>query len=453
MKVGSRRSPFWKSLSFRVSLALLAAFLANITLLIFVTAELLYSDADYAEAAFTTATIASDEIVFESGAPRLPAGGATARILRDNPSSWLATIQDGGISIWGPVPEAEHMVLRTIGRDTLSFQYNARRDLGTAGAMAATRAEIAGKEVVIAAGGIDYTRISFGDFWRAASVGEDVSTTLFVGIFFLLGVPIAAWTITAALRPASRSIAALDPARTDQRIAEDNLVNEMRPVVRAFNEALDRVAEAAEQRKRFIADVAHELRTPLAVLTMQIEGMPENRERAEAQRTVFRLGEMVGQMLDAERLALGERNQTRFDLAALARQATADVTPLAMANGYDVAFLAPDEPVEITGDPHSSSRAILNLLGNAIAHAGGSGTIEVRVGDSAVVEVEDQGPGVPVEARERIFEPFHRERWDRDGCGLGLYLVREIMEAQGGSVEANGNGSGAVFRLRFNPAD
>jgi len=139
-----------------------------------------------------------------------------------------------------------------------------------------------------------------------------------------------------------------------------------------------------------------------------------------------------------------------LDLVALARTATADIAPLAYSAGYELAFTADAERVAVEGDPAAITRALTNLLSNAIAHAGGSGTIQVHVGADATVDVQDSGPGVPEEERERIFEPFHRVRWDRDGCGLGLHLVREIMRLHGGDVLLlPGPPPGACFRLQF----
>ncbi len=158
---------------------------------------------------------------------------------------------------------------------------------------------------------------------------------------------------------------------------------------------------------------------------------------------------MVGQMLDAERLAMAGTRRERVDLVELCRGAVADIAPLAVANGYEIGLSAESDTIVVRGDPYALSRAIGNLIGNAIAHGGGSGAIDVRVSATGCVDVSDEGPGVPAEARERIFEPFHRERWDKDGCGLGLHLVREIMTVHGGQVQLLGSPTGALFRLRF----
>ena len=182
---------------------------------------------------------------------------------------------------------------------------------------------------------------------------------------------------------------------------------------------------------------------------MHIDALPEGRARTDLRRTVFRLGQMVGQMLDSERLALAARRREKVDLVALSKSAVAEIAPLAVAGGYDIAFAAEAERMVVEADPHAVLRALLNLLGNAIAHGGNGGTIEVRVSARATIDVSDEGSGVAADARERIFEPFSRERWDRDGCGLGLHLVREIMRGHGGDVRLIGTEGGAVFRLDF----
>jgi signal transduction histidine kinase len=302
----------------------------------------------------------------------------------------------------------------------------------------------------IYAGGVDPTSITITD-WLIFSF---VDAELHMGVTLIIlicasGGPLAIPVVLRSLRPTARAAAGIDPGELDRRIPEGRVVKELLPIVRAFNAALDRLAAGFARRQRFIADVAHELRTPLAVLNMHIDGLPSGGAKVDLQRTVYRLGQMVGQMLDAERLALAARRREPVDLVDICRVAVADIAPLAVATGYELGLSAACDRVVVQGDPYAISRALSNLLGNAIAHGGGSGAIDVRISRDGRIDVADEGPGVPVDARERIFEPFRRERWDRDGCGLGLYLVREIMHAHGGEVSLIGSGPGSIFRLDF----
>jgi signal transduction histidine kinase len=310
--------------------------------------------------------------------------------------------------------------------------------------------DTAAGRVMIYGGGVDPDAIRLSDWIIFAHYDSE----FYIGIFLIAlivaaGGPLAIPVVIAGLRPTARAATKLNPADLSGRLPEEGVVKELRPIVRAFNSALDRLADAFDRRKRFIADVAHELRTPLAVLNMHVDALPEDRTKRDLQRTVYRLGQMVGQMLDAERLVLAARQREPVDLVALARGAVAEIAPLAIASGYELAFSSEQERIVAEGDRHALGRALANLLGNAVAHGGGSGTIAVRVGAEGWIEVSDDGPGLPEGASERIFEPFHRERWDKDGCGLGLHLVREIMRAHEGEARLVGAGSGAVFRLEL----
>jgi signal transduction histidine kinase len=285
--------------------------------------------------------------------------------------------------------------------------------------------------------------------WALALTAVAVFVLLALALVFLvLGLVILPLVLSALRRLAAAS-AGLDGADLARRLPENGVVSELQPVVRAFNTALDRVEAASHRRDRLIADIAHELRTPLAVLTLRSETLPDGPPAAEVRRGLARLTQLIAQMLDAERLGAADRRRVAVDLVDLARGAVADIAPLALAEGYQLAFEAEAERLSVDGDRAAIGRAIGNLLGNAVAHGGGAGVIQVRVRAPGVVEVEDAGVGLPEGAHQRVFEPFHRERWDKDGCGLGLHLVREVMHAHGGRAEAADGASGALFRLIF----
>jgi signal transduction histidine kinase len=377
------------------------------------------------------------------------ANGMTSEVLARHPGTWFHA-QVGNVELsHGSVPLGATDALARLPAGVRQARFSNFGTTGPHGEALILRVDTQAGPAVIAGGGIDSASISFADFLFYMSVNDFWWFALLTALLALAGALLVAPILLRGLRSTLSAAADIQPDDLDKRLPEGRVVKELLPLVQAFNNAFDRLASAAEQRKRFIADVAHELRTPLAVLNMHVEGMPAGGSKVDLQRTVFRLSHMVGQMLDAERLALRGRRREQVDLVLLARTATADAAPLALSHGYDMNFSSETDEVSADADPDAVSRALSNLLGNAVAHGGGSGTIEVRVTADGKLDISDEGPGVPVEARERIFEPFHRERWDRDGCGLGLHLVREIMRAHGGEASLVGSARGARFRLDF----
>jgi signal transduction histidine kinase len=307
--------------------------------------------------------------------------------------------------------------------------------------------------ILVAAGGIDPATITFHDSFQYF-LGEGVFAILLImGGIGLISMLVALPLLTGALRPLTSEAAAIRPDAPDRRIDETQVPRELLPLVRSFNAALDRLASELVRRKRFVTDVAHELRTPLAILTLLLDAKDDEQSRQELRRIASRMTQLVGQMLDVERLSLAGRERKQIDLASLAEDVVADMAPMAMAAGYDLSLVRPSTPVPVTGDSHALERAIGSLIGNAVAHAGGEGVIQVRVTESGMLDVADEGPGVPEALRSVLFEPFTRERWDRDGCGLGLHLTREIMRAHGGDAISMGSDRGATFRLAFPAQD
>ncbi len=242
--------------------------------------------------------------------------------------------------------------------------------------------------------------------------------------------------------------ALIDLDRLGVRLPEQGVPGEVMPLVRAVNQALDRLAESYARHNRFLADAAHELRTPIAILRGRLELLLPGPDRDRLLDDIGRLAQLAEQLLDLQRLDAWPPDLRPLDLAALARRVVEDFVPLALAGGYDIAFEAAEHPVVVPGERLALEQALTNLLRNAIDHGGGHGLITVRVDAAGAIEVADEGPGIPAEQRERVFAPFHRLAPRATGAGLGLCLVQEIARRHGGRVTiAEAPGGGALMRL------
>ena len=256
-------------------------------------------------------------------------------------------------------------------------------------------------------------------------------------------------------------------------LPEQNAPGEVRSLIRAMNDLLARLAAALSAQQRFIADAAHQLRTPLAGLKMQTELALRQSEAGDVRHTLQQINtstgqttHLVNQLLSLARAEPGaERTYAlqKFDLAALARDATTEWVPRAIVRNIDLGFDAeadgtPDGAPNlaiIEGDALLVKEMLGNLLDNAIRYTPDGGQVTVRVTAGAgtvLLGVEDNGPGIPLAERERVFERFHRVLGTGvEGCGLGLAIVREI--AEGHNAEARlgpgANGSGTLVTIAF----
>jgi signal transduction histidine kinase len=166
--------------------------------------------------------------------------------------------------------------------------------------------------------------------------------------------------------------------------------------------------------------------------------------------TACRLANIAEQLLDLQRLGKQVTEFAPLDLVTLVREVSADVAPLVLDAGYELAMDAPDSPVVVMGDRLSLCRAVTNLLQNAIAHAGGKGLIHVAVTTAGTFEISDEGPGIPEDERAKVFTPFYRLRPSSVGTGLGLHLVQEIVARHGGDIRVmDAPGGGARFSVRL----
>lgn len=241
--------------------------------------------------------------------------------------------------------------------------------------------------------------------------------------------------------------------------------SEVRALVGAMNDLLARLAVALSAQQRFIADAAHQLRTPLAGLRTQTEVALRQDDSEDVRRSLHQIDtatarttHLVNQLLSLARAEPGaDRLQAvqPVDLAEIARVATAEWVPRALERNIDLGFDSATGPAPIEGDPFLLNEMLGNLLDNAIRYtpSGGQVTVTVtRYNAVAKVCVEDDGPGIPAGERERVFERFHRLLGNgADGCGLGLAIVREIAVGHGATVrlEPGANGQGSRVTVEF----
>ncbi|WP_343714318.1 HAMP domain-containing sensor histidine kinase [Inquilinus sp.] len=274
--------------------------------------------------------------------------------------------------------------------------------------------------------------------------------------FVLLGavlvVPLVVWRTLRPLRAATQAAAHVDLRNRDFRLPDHGGVPaELRPLVRSINAALDRLDAGVSQQQRFAAMAAHEMRTPLAILTARIDSL-QNPEEAEGMRgDIVRIRTMVDQLLFVARL---ERRDIQLDedvdLVALARNVVAECAPLAISIGRDLALVPEVDHLPVTGSARAIESAVSNLVQNAMRMEPAEGTVEVVVRAPADILVIDHGPGIPPAQRGLVFEPFWRRDETYPGAGLGLTIVQEAAAVHGGSVTIEETpGGGATFRLRL----
>ena len=253
-------------------------------------------------------------------------------------------------------------------------------------------------------------------------------------------------------------------------IAPRQVPEEITPLVRSLNEMLARLSLTIDMQKRFIADAAHQMRTPLAGMRMQSELALRQTDQDEIHRSLQQLAKsseaatrLVNQLLALARAENQPQRGTALlpvDLGELARSAVQDWVQASFAHRIDLGYEPPAAPVAIPGNPTMLRELLSNLIDNALRYTPAGGSVTVRVRSDAehvYLEVEDTGPGIAPAERERVFERFYRILGNTaEGSGLGLAIVREIAQQHGAEVDIFSNPRaqppklpGALFRLSF----
>lgn len=279
---------------------------------------------------------------------------------------------------------------------------------------------------------------------------EHVGVPLMPLAFLLLILNIA--VVHRALKPlsvAASEVDALKPREIEKRLTVPAIPREVRRLVDAMNEALDRIESAIRALRDFTGDAAHELRTPLTIMSMEVDALPASAGKEKLREDLAATSRLVGQMLDmasADALLISEG--ATADLNAIAAEAVAQLTPLALRQGRNIRFVNKNAPV-IAGHAEAVLRAVRNLIENAMAYTPEQTAIDVSSGPGAVISVRDYGPGIPKDKRQTVLKRF--SRGDRNlgtGSGLGLAIAQRIAEAHGGRLDiADAPGGGALIRL------
>ncbi|SEB20425.1 sensor histidine kinase [Variovorax sp. YR216] len=289
-------------------------------------------------------------------------------------------------------------------------------------------------------------------------------TVGFLLIALVLAIALTTLALTWELRPVlklSRQLARHDPLRLDFAVDARALHSELQPVAETINSFVRELRAHSEAQRRFIADAAHQLRTPLALQASQIEYARYTRQhrgewetrRADMdamwmamQTSNRRLVDVTNKLLllaQAEHRDASESLE-RVDLAAAALHGIEQLAALADRRRIDLGMERPagDDPLWVRAQPALLDALVSNLVDNALRYTQEEGRVTVRLrrlGDEVELSVEDNGPGIPAEAIERVFERFYRVSQNTEGTGLGLAIVREIARAFGAAVSLTSN--------------
>jgi two-component system OmpR family sensor kinase len=303
----------------------------------------------------------------------------------------------------------------------------------------------------------------------APEVITDDIVSAFLKRFALLVLPIAALVpligalltrrLTRRMEAVSATAAAIGPRTLGTRLPRGTLPSEVEPLAAATNEALDRLEQGFKAQTAFAADVAHELRTPLAIIRLRADAIDDDTIRAGILASVDRAARVVGQLLalaDLERPI--EDSGEPLDLAALAIAVVTDRAPAIIAGGRSIALddRWTGNPASVFGYPGAVTLALENLVDNAARHTPIGTTITVRVGPDRCVCVSDDGDGVPPEHLARLKDRFWRADGAlTEGSGIGLSIVDRVARAHRGVFEISPGhrGKGLSFAMIFDRPD
>ena len=288
-------------------------------------------------------------------------------------------------------------------------------------------------------------------------IDNSVATMILVllGIFLLLYGALVLIILPRAIAPlqlASSQALKIGPQNPGARLPIENMPREVLPLIEAVNGALDRLDHALSAQRRFTADAAHELLTPLAVLMANIDTLEDQKAVKALRQDVDSMSDIVTQLLELAELESAEwQPDVSADAHEVCTEVLAAIAPLAYRQGKELALTGTEQAVDLHCCPKALARAVGNLVKNAVAHTPENTMVELNLQADGTIHVIDQGPGILPSEQDKIFERFWRGTdKNKPGAGLGLSIVKRIVELNGGMVEVeNAAEGGAVFTLKL----
>ena len=286
-----------------------------------------------------------------------------------------------------------------------------------------------------------------------AVVGPVMKNSLVIAalslVLFAIGVHATLGHLLLPLRRASDAASRIAPRNIETRLSESAMPREMRPLIRAFNEALDRLQQGYRVQQEFLAAAAHELKTPLALIRGQVE-LSESDDRELLLGDIDRMARQVHQLLHLAEVSEAHNfKMAEIDLAAAATEATTFLQRLAQRAGVHLDLRVPDALGPRRADRAAMFVLLKNMIENAIQHSPHGAVVTVDLREQGV-SVRDEGEGIPPEHLGDLFKRFWRgPAWRDTGAGLGLAICHEIALAHGWSLVARNGAAGAEFLVSF----
>lgn len=305
---------------------------------------------------------------------------------------------------------------------------------------------------------------SIEETYELLSSFRNVVLVIFPVIFILCGLGVfivTGWALR-SIKVFTAKIGQITEENLNDRISEDGLVDELRPLATNFNVMLGRLEASFARQKQFLSDASHELRTPTSIIRSFCD-VTLNRERSagDYKETVKKIGETVNRMCDIiNRILVISRldNKTidfkpvRLDIMDIMKDVLKLIEPAAADK--EVVIRLTGAGASVKGDREGLTEVLTNIVENAIKYNRPKGTVNIYVAEesgNAVISVQDSGIGIPREEQEKIFDRFYRVDASRGltvGSGLGLSIVRTIIEAHGGRIEVDSElGRGSCFKV------